>query len=42
MRTGVGNAVLIKGNQIGTLTEARGTVGAARRAGWAAHGPPFR
>ncbi|MEV2255990.1 phosphopyruvate hydratase [Streptomyces sp. NPDC050147] len=36
IRTGVGNAVLIKVNQIGTLTEALGTVGAARRAGWAA------
>lgn len=36
IRTGVGNAVLIKVNQIGTLTEALGTVNAARRAGWAA------
>ncbi|WP_328307824.1 phosphopyruvate hydratase [Streptomyces sp. NBC_00442] len=36
IRTGVGNAVLVKVNQIGTLTEALGTVGAARRAGWAA------
>ncbi|MFI1973065.1 phosphopyruvate hydratase [Streptomyces cinnamoneus] len=36
IRTGVGNAVLIKVNQIGTLTEALGTVGTARRAGWAA------
>ncbi|MFF1377085.1 phosphopyruvate hydratase [Streptomyces sp. NPDC058308] len=36
VRTGVGNAVLVKVNQIGTLTEALGTVGAARRAGWAA------
>ncbi|MGW6267726.1 phosphopyruvate hydratase [Streptomyces sp. NPDC055060] len=36
IRTGVGNAVLVKVNQIGTLTEALGTVNAARRAGWAA------
>ncbi|MGY0018905.1 phosphopyruvate hydratase [Streptomyces sp. cg35] len=36
IRTGVGNAVLVKVNQIGTLTEALGTVSAARRAGWAA------
>ncbi|MFI7387039.1 phosphopyruvate hydratase [Streptomyces sp. NPDC049813] len=36
IRTGVGNAVLIKVNQIGTLTEALGTISAARRAGWAA------
>lgn len=36
IRTGVGNAVLIKVNQIGTLTEALGTVSTARRAGWAA------
>lgn len=36
IRTGVGNAVLIKVNQIGTLTEALGSVGTARRAGWAA------
>lgn len=35
IRTGVGNAVLVKVNQIGTLTEALGTVDAARRAGWA-------
>ncbi|MEV3858289.1 phosphopyruvate hydratase [Streptomyces sp. NPDC050095] len=35
IRTGVGNAVLVKVNQIGTLTEALGTVSAARRAGWA-------
>ncbi|WP_419998497.1 phosphopyruvate hydratase [Streptomyces boninensis] len=35
IRTGIGNAVLVKVNQIGTLTEALGTVGAARRAGWA-------
>ncbi|MEU9100153.1 phosphopyruvate hydratase [Streptomyces sp. NPDC048361] len=35
IRTGVANAVLVKVNQIGTLTEALGTVGAARRAGWA-------
>ncbi|MFI0938259.1 phosphopyruvate hydratase [Streptomyces sp. NPDC021020] len=34
IRTGVGNAVLVKVNQIGTLTEALGTVAAARRAGW--------
>ncbi|SFF49486.1 enolase [Actinacidiphila alni] len=32
--TGVGNSVLVKVNQIGTLTEALGTVGAAHRAGW--------
>ncbi|MEW2517930.1 phosphopyruvate hydratase [Actinacidiphila alni] len=32
--TGVGNSVLVKVNQIGTLTEALGTVGAAQRAGW--------
>lgn len=36
IRTGVGNAVLVKVNQIGTLSEALGTVDAARRAGWAA------
>lgn len=36
IRTGVGNAVLVKVNQIGTLSEALGTVGVARRAGWAA------
>ncbi|MEU6854546.1 phosphopyruvate hydratase [Actinacidiphila alni] len=34
--TGVGNSVLVKVNQIGTLTEALGTVGAAHRAGWTA------
>ncbi len=32
---GSGNAILIKPNQIGTLTETRATVETARRAGWA-------
>ncbi|WP_034263727.1 phosphopyruvate hydratase [Actinospica robiniae] len=34
IRTGVGNSILVKVNQIGTLTEALGTVAAAHRAGW--------
>ncbi|WP_098020211.1 phosphopyruvate hydratase [Streptomyces sp. b62] len=33
IRTGVGNSVLVKVNQIGTLTEALATVATARRAG---------
>ncbi|MGW2658195.1 phosphopyruvate hydratase [Streptomyces sp. NPDC001478] len=36
IRTGVGNSVLVKVNQIGTLTEALDTVDTARRAGWTA------
>ncbi|MFE5590781.1 phosphopyruvate hydratase [Streptomyces sp. NPDC056549] len=36
IRTGVGNSVLVKVNQIGTLTEALATVATARRAGWTA------
>ncbi|MYT69627.1 MULTISPECIES: phosphopyruvate hydratase [unclassified Streptomyces] len=36
IRTGVGNAVLVKVNQIGTLTEALETVDIAHRAGWKA------
>ena len=32
---GAGNAILIKPNQIGTLTETRATVETARKAGWA-------
>ncbi|WP_404950957.1 phosphopyruvate hydratase [Streptomyces sp. ARC12] len=36
IRTGVGNSVLVKVNQIGTLTEALATVATARRAGWSA------
>ncbi len=32
---GSGNAILIKPNQIGTLTETRATVETARKAGWA-------
>ncbi|GHB38659.1 enolase 2 [Streptomyces xanthochromogenes] len=36
IRTGVGNSVLVKVNQIGTLTEALGTVATAHRAGWTA------
>ncbi|MFJ3768917.1 phosphopyruvate hydratase [Streptomyces sp. NPDC090082] len=36
IRTGVGNSVLVKVNQIGTLTEALATVATAHRAGWAA------
>ncbi|WP_312877084.1 phosphopyruvate hydratase [Promicromonospora sukumoe] len=34
IRTGVGNSVLVKVNQIGTLTEVLATVGAAHEAGW--------
>lgn len=34
IRTGVGNSVLVKVNQIGTLTEALSTVDTAHRAGW--------
>ncbi len=34
IRTGVGNSVLVKVNQIGTLTEALATVATAHRAGW--------
>jgi enolase len=36
IRTGVGNSVLIKVNQIGTLTEAQTAVATAHRAGWTA------
>ncbi|MFE9813702.1 phosphopyruvate hydratase [Streptomyces sp. NBC_00236] len=36
IRTGVGNAILVKVNQIGTLTEALSAVTTAHRAGWAA------
>ncbi|MFE6974491.1 phosphopyruvate hydratase [Streptomyces sp. NPDC057682] len=36
IRTGVGNSVLVKVNQIGTLTEALDTVDTALRAGWTA------
>ncbi|CAM5454674.1 Enolase [Streptomyces californicus] len=36
IRTGVGNSVLVKVNQIGTVTEALATVATARRAGWSA------
>ncbi|THA76484.1 phosphopyruvate hydratase [Streptomyces sp. A0642] len=36
IRTGVGNSVLVKVNQIGTLTEAMATVATAHRAGWTA------
>ncbi|WP_424215023.1 phosphopyruvate hydratase [Streptomyces sp. BI20] len=36
VRTGAGNSVLIKVNQIGTLTEALATVAAAHAAGWTA------
>ncbi|MFH9138178.1 phosphopyruvate hydratase [Streptomyces sp. NPDC017524] len=36
IRTGVGNSVLVKVNQIGTLTEALATVATAHRAGWSA------
>ncbi|MGW9069785.1 phosphopyruvate hydratase [Streptomyces yangpuensis] len=36
IRTGVGNSVLVKVNQIGTLTEALATVSTAHRAGWTA------
>ncbi|MEV6397391.1 phosphopyruvate hydratase [Streptomyces sp. NPDC051907] len=34
IRTGVGNSVLVKVNQIGTLTEALATVATAHEAGW--------
>ncbi|MCF0093474.1 phosphopyruvate hydratase [Micromonospora sp. MH99] len=34
IRTGVGNSVLVKVNQVGTLTEALATVTTAQRAGW--------
>lgn len=34
IRTGVGNSVLVKVNQIGTLTEALATVATAHQAGW--------
>ncbi|WP_431954223.1 phosphopyruvate hydratase [Actinacidiphila sp. bgisy167] len=36
IRTGVGNSVLVKVNQVGTLTEALATVAAAHEAGWTA------
>lgn len=36
IRTGVGNSVLVKVNQIGTLTEALAAVTTAHRAGWTA------
>ncbi|MEW2163870.1 phosphopyruvate hydratase [Streptomyces sp. NPDC007084] len=36
IRTGVGNSVLVKVNQIGTLTEALATVETAHQAGWTA------
>ncbi|WEV27428.1 phosphopyruvate hydratase [Streptomyces sp. 71268] len=36
IRTGVGNSVLVKVNQIGTLSEALATVEVAHRAGWTA------
>ncbi|MFB7649167.1 phosphopyruvate hydratase [Streptomyces sp. NPDC056085] len=36
IRTGVGNSVLVKVNQIGTLTEALDAVATAHRAGWTA------
>ncbi|MFD7256318.1 phosphopyruvate hydratase [Streptomyces sp. NPDC059874] len=36
IRTGAGNSVLIKVNQIGTLTEALATVATAHQAGWTA------
>ena len=36
IRTGVGNSILVKVNQIGTLTEALGAVTTAHRAGWTA------
>ncbi|MCX5067987.1 phosphopyruvate hydratase [Micromonospora lupini] len=34
IRTGVGNSILVKVNQIGTLTEALATVATAQQAGW--------
>lgn len=36
IRTGAGNSILIKVNQIGTLTEALAAVATAHRAGWTA------
>ncbi|GAA2059497.1 MULTISPECIES: phosphopyruvate hydratase [Streptomyces] len=36
IRTGAGNSVLVKVNQIGTLTEALAVVSTAHRAGWTA------
>lgn len=36
IRTGVGNSILVKVNQIGTLTEALSAVNTAHRAGWTA------
>ncbi|MER8047496.1 phosphopyruvate hydratase [Streptomyces sp. NPDC094032] len=36
IRTGVGNSILIKVNQIGTLTEALAAVATAHQAGWTA------
>lgn len=36
IRTGVGNSILVKVNQIGTLTEALSAVTTAHRAGWTA------
>lgn len=36
IRTGVGNSVLVKVNQIGTLTEALAAVAMAHQAGWTA------
>ncbi|MEV0502055.1 phosphopyruvate hydratase, partial [Streptomyces spectabilis] len=36
IRTGIGNSVLVKVNQIGTLTEALATVATAHSAGWTA------
>ncbi|MFI6962127.1 phosphopyruvate hydratase [Streptomyces sp. NPDC050255] len=36
IRTGVGNSILVKVNQIGTLTEALSAVDTAHRAGWTA------
>ncbi|MFF9016377.1 phosphopyruvate hydratase [Streptomyces sp. NPDC014870] len=36
IRTGVGNSILVKVNQIGTLTEALGAVATAHAAGWTA------
>ncbi|MFG3321251.1 phosphopyruvate hydratase [Streptomyces sp. NPDC048171] len=36
IRTGVGNSVLVKVNQIGTLTEAQAAVATAHQAGWTA------
>lgn len=36
IRTGVGNSILVKVNQIGTLTEALSAITTAHRAGWTA------